>query len=472
MALLTLLLFATAVKSHTWGEEQHRIALNGTFVGPTGFARGYMPRSQNQNQGWLIPNGHSSILPTDKLFDPARSKLTDAMYSKDFPMLTASPGDFAAFMYTENGHVSKQDIEGGNPKPINRGTVYVYGTQENDLSNYNLVDVHLKWTRDGTGGDGKGRLLATRNFDDGQCFEPIPADGDKEGITTFRMTHLKKEYQALSCQTDIQIPLDAKVGKPYTIIWTWDWGTLRDDLRGLAVPPASYNASEIKIPEIYVSVADYKIVDPCDPELGEVKGTTCNNNGQPRPVQFAEQPDPARSGIRAQMEDLWMVHVPQAGFNVTEAQAPETKIPLALLIGVTEPVTEAISPEKLLDSPAKPNLNLGAGSEDQEPPSPSVTVLPSSVSESRCSAKPTPPPTTSSPPPTTSSPATGGDNDDGILTVTVTVPQTTVFVTSTKTATAKATPDPQAASSKPTATASKRSNLRRTQGEWAFGTAR
>lgn len=478
-ALSALLLLANTVEAHTWGEAQWRIARNGTFVGAPGYARGYQDRNVNQNQAYLVNQGHNIILPTDKIVDPAKSKLTDAMYSAQAPMLKVAPGDFVAFMYTENGHVSKQDIFGGNAKPINRGTVYVYATYENDLSNYNFVDIHLKWNKAGTGGDGKGKLVATRNYDDGQCHEPIPADGDKEGITTFRKAHLKKEYDQLPCQTDIKVPLDAQVGKPLTFIWVWDWPTQKDEFRGLAVSPTSYNDTTQKDAEIYTTVVDYMVVDPCDPSLGEVKGPTCNKDGKEEPVNFIEQPDPAKSGIKAQMEDLWMVQVPQAGFNVKAAAAPNTKIPLAILIGVTEPVTAPIPADKLMNSPAKPALNIGGGSEAQEPPSPSVSTLPSSAPSQPSSSKPTPPlsskPTTTKTPPATTSPAKGGNDEDGVLIVTVTVPETTVFVTSTKTETTKvAAATPSITSSlkffEPTPVPnSKRSNLRRGHGEWTFG---
>lgn len=480
LALSTLLLLANTVEAHTWGEEQWRIARNGTFVGAPGFARGYQNRTVNQDQAYLVNQGHNVILPTDKIFDPAKSKLTDAMYSAQTPMLKVAPGDLVAFMYTENGHVSKQDLEGGNAKPINRGTVYVYATYENDLSNYNFVDIHLKWNKAGTGGDGKGKLVATRNYDDGQCHEPIPGDGDKEGITTFRQDHLKGGHEQLPCQTDIKIPLDAKVGKPLTIIWVWDWPTQKAKYRGLAVSPASYNDTTQSDAEIYTSVADYMIVNPCDPSLGEVKGPTCNKSGKEEPVNFVEQPDPARSGIRAQMEDLWMVQVPQAGFKVKAAAAPTTKIPLAILIGVAEPVSAPIPVDKLMNSPAKPALNIGGGSEAQEPPSPSVSTLPASGPSQPPSSKPTPPPSskptnTTAPPPATTLPAKGGDDEDGVLIVTVTVPETTVFVTSTKTETAKVAPPTSSSTStlrffQPTPTPnSKRSNLRRGRGEWTFG---
>ncbi|KAK4217607.1 hypothetical protein QBC37DRAFT_259870, partial [Rhypophila decipiens] len=390
------------------------------FIGSPGYARGFISRDGGpfQNSVWLIPPAPRGVIyETDKIINPSLSKLTDQMYSEEFPMLKVAPGDWVAFMYLENGHVSKQDLPGGNPKPINRGTVYVYATYENDVSNYNLVDVHLKWNRDGTGGDGKGKLVATRHFDDGQCYEHIPAEGDLEGITTFRMKSLNYSVEAIPCQTDIKIPEDAIVGKKLTHFWVWDWGTNPIDSRGLAVSPAAYNDSSVTTAEIYTSIVDYDIVDPCAPELGEVKGPTCKKAGKPIKAQFVKQPDILKSGIQAQMENLWMVEVPHAGFNVNRAKASKSNIPMAILIGVKDPVKTRLSPDKLMNSPANPAFRGGSGAEN--PPSPSVSSLPSSVS-----GRPTQSPKPSSPP-------GGGADEEGILTVTVTVPQKTVFVTST-----------------------------------------
>jgi hypothetical protein len=69
--------------------------------------------------------------------------------------------------YLENGHVTLPQYTPG--KPPGSGTVFVFGTSQ---ANYNepLADV-LQWTTNGTGGDGRRRLLTAQNFDDGRCYQ-------------------------------------------------------------------------------------------------------------------------------------------------------------------------------------------------------------------------------------------------------------------------------------------------------------
>lgn len=460
LALSSLLLFTEKVVSHTWGEAQYRIALNGTFIGDPGFTRALPVRDATFFDGmvsWLIPpneNHIKQILPTDKLIAEGRRKLTDNSYTEQHPMLKVAPGDWVAFTYAENGHVTKQDTAISNAKPINRGNVYVYVTYENDLTDYNLMDVHLNWTADGKGGNGEGRLLATRNFDDGQCYEALGVE-DVEGILTYRMKQASGE-KSIVCQTDFQIPADAKPGKIMTVIWVWDWPTMNK--RGIAVSPASYNDPSIVFPEIYVSVADYQIVEPCDPQLGEVKGPTCGSSAKAKNVNFVKQPSPTRAAIKAHMESSFLVHVPQAGFDVKEATAEKINIPMANLIGLDKSIDSRIPDKDMVYVPVK---KPGSGSESDEPPSPSVSTIGPGIP----SLLP-PPPKQEHTRTTAAPPAASSSDDEGVLTVIVTVPETTVFVTSTRTATADTptiTPEPPK---------SKRSNVRRGQGQWTFGVER
>ncbi|KAK1755000.1 hypothetical protein QBC47DRAFT_301596 [Echria macrotheca] len=379
------------------------------MIGQPGFERSHVVRGSRPEDSivWLLPpNGREKvILPDDKIARPDQRPLTASSYSAQFPMLKVAPGDFVAIQYTENGHVSRAELT--NPtKPVNRGTVYLYGTTQNDLSNYNLVDIHLAWTADGKGGDGKGKLLATRNFDDGQCHEAIPASGDDEGISTHRMQQAGQYSQepvngGLSCQSDLQIPFDAPVGQTLTVIWVWDWPTM--NVAGVAVPPASYHANVstsgepfVTVPELYTGVVDYQIVDPCDDSLGDVKGPGCGVKGQGKNVvQFAQQKIPSLAAIQPQMLKPFMVEVPQAGGSATAATANPTDIPLGSLVGMTS-VPKPI-PSSLFAPPP-----------DQAPAPPAAGP----------SSAPAPTPT----------PAPSG-GQDGILTVTVTVPATTVYVT-------------------------------------------
>jgi hypothetical protein len=335
--------------------------------------------------------------------------LNDQSYSDQFPMLSAAPGDFVAIKYRENGHVSRPDKTNPN-KPVNRGTVYLYGTTENDLSNVALMDVHLKWTADGKGGNGKGKLLATRNYDDGQCHEIIPADGDFEGITGYRMEFVSKA-DSLLCQSDLKIPEDAPVGKVYTVIWVWDWPEMKE--QGIAVSPAEYGAESVLVPEIYTGVVDYKIVDPCDDSLGEVKGPTCeSSNAAGANANFAtDQPATAR-GIASQMAEPFLVKVPQAGFDVPSATADPKNIPLGVLIG--QKPTEFPLPKSILEAQNAP----GGGKVPAATPAPGGNKGEDSAGGGSGGGD------------------AGGDSGDVVVTLTSTVPEGMTTITVTRDGTA------------------------------------
>ncbi|KAK0751515.1 hypothetical protein B0T18DRAFT_435839 [Schizothecium vesticola] len=417
-ALLPLL--GTAV-AHSWPERTTRLAPNGTMVGPSGVERNQQHKPLVEDSVvWLLPpNGPAKVLhPDHKIVRPDQRALTSQSYSENFLMLSVAPGDFVAISYKENGHVTQGDI--GPLKPINRGTIYLYGTTENDLTNTNLVDVHLAWTADGTGGDGKGRLLASRHFDDGECHEPIPANGDQEGIITHRMNRHKANgdevLTSLVCQSDLQIPFDAPIGSPYTVIWVWDWPTMSQ--AGVAVPPASYysNVSTSGEPHVtelqyYTGVVDFNVVDPCDASLGELKGPGCGvKGGQVKNVvKFVKQGRPSKAGIRAQMMKAFMVDVPQAGNNAASATADPADIPMAALIGIERPPHPLDA--KFL-APANPS----------SPENPSAPETPDA------------PETTASPAPTAAPNVPGVPELGNVLIVTVTVPASTVTVTETRTA--------------------------------------
>ena len=345
-----LLALSGTTSAHSWPERTVRLAPNGTMIGAPGFDRAHFERGTGPQEDYLVPpNGGAKVFTPDlKLVKESQRRLTDSSYSQQFPKLKAAPGDFVAIQYAENGHVTKSD--GTNPnKPINRGTIYLYGTTENDLSSTSFIDVHLKWTADGKGGNGKGKLLATRNYDDGQCHEAEPRgpDGksfDSDGILSYRKSHISNA-EALLCQSDVQIPLDAEVGKTYTIIWVWDWPDM--SAQGVAVPPADYHANQtnsdepyVTVPESYTGVVDYDIVDPCDDSLGSVKGPTCNKKRSVSSIvnniRFAFKQDPTQRGIQRQMVNPWMVQVPQAGFKVKSARADPDNIPLKSLIGLSK----------------------------------------------------------------------------------------------------------------------------------------
>ncbi|KAH8880089.1 hypothetical protein GQ53DRAFT_613139, partial [Thozetella sp. PMI_491] len=310
------------VTSHSWVEQTMRIASNGTMIGTPGFERSHFVRGSNGGGDvvWLIPpdgRPDGKVIHTDdKIARPEQRALSSSSYTGNFNMLNAAPGDFVALQYQENGHVTLTQI---NPnKTLNGGTVYVYGTTNNDLTNVNLVDVHFSWTADGTGGDGKGKLIATRNYDDGQCYQ---INGQQTSV--MRQQAFPKKAQNpmgadLWCQTDIQIPSDVPVGQVYTVIWVWDWPTMSET--GVPVPPASLyandtksNAPHVTQPQLYTSVIDIKVVDPCDDSLGDVKGPGCHGSGNSttkNAIKFAKQANLNVGGSQSQLQNLFQVAVP------------------------------------------------------------------------------------------------------------------------------------------------------------------
>lgn len=129
----------------------------------------------------------------------------------NYPRLTAAPGDTVMGTYTENGHISKLPVANGSS-----GMTYWYGTSQYDPST-TLADV-VNWTSAGTGGNGKGQLLATTPFDDGVCVEPngSPIAVQRGGTA------------AGPCKSSFQLPENVKSGSPYTVYWVWNfsgqWG--------------------------------------------------------------------------------------------------------------------------------------------------------------------------------------------------------------------------------------------------------
>lgn len=116
----------------------------------------------------IPPNGRAAgniIFATDLM---CRSSQSKGNQTPNSPALTASPGDMIALRYQENGHVTEPFNQ--PDKPENRGTVYIYGTAEASDSD-TLLSIHDVWNSEGTGGDKRGKLLSTQNFDDGQCYQ-------------------------------------------------------------------------------------------------------------------------------------------------------------------------------------------------------------------------------------------------------------------------------------------------------------
>lgn len=216
-ALLALTSVSELVSGHSWVEQANRIAPNGTLVGPTGYPPNWFGRNSPEFSDTAVTNE----IRADNTDLCARQPIGD---QKDgFPVLTAAPGDFVALRYTENGHVTKQEPH----RPLKGGVVYVYGTSE-PRPNENVADVHRKWTADGTGGDGRGRLLATRHYDDGQCYEANDMEKSIQRQQTFPKTNEQPYGPNLWCQTDFQVPQDIPQDSQYVVYWVWTWPQLKN----------------------------------------------------------------------------------------------------------------------------------------------------------------------------------------------------------------------------------------------------
>ncbi|KIW18957.1 hypothetical protein PV08_03246 [Exophiala spinifera] len=248
--LFGMLAAAPVASAHSWIEQMLIIAPNGTLAGVPGFARGNVLRQNNVSPdeamvNLIPPNGRqNSVLPTDLM---CRASQTSQTQTDGSPRLQAVPGSAVALRYQENGHVTMPGTQPG--KPDNRGTIYVYGTTDPSPDDA-LLAIHRVWTPDGKGGDGRGVLLSTQNFDDGQCYQINGSPLSAQRQVTYAHAAEQLMGRDLWCQTDIQIPLDAPTGKPYTLYWVWDWPTLPGG------DPSLPNGKQ----EIYTTCMDVDIV--------------------------------------------------------------------------------------------------------------------------------------------------------------------------------------------------------------------
>ncbi|CAN8101382.1 unnamed protein product [Discula destructiva] len=264
--------------AHSWVERLQRLAPNGTMLTPVGYQRGYVSRQNPTFKGdvtddlWQLPINDPALKLAYGDFEPICSPQQQlaTSYTAEFPKLVTSPGDFIALQHQENGHVTLPDTK--PTKPSNRGTIYIYGT-EHPKANASLHDIHMAWNVNGTGGDGRGRLIATRNYDDGQCYQMNEASNIAvQRMSTFSKVAADPMGADLWCQSDFQLPTDITIGANYTLYWVWDWPTLNAS----NAMPGDANV-DVSTPEIYTSCIDMVIVDPCSDELGDVKSSACSS---------------------------------------------------------------------------------------------------------------------------------------------------------------------------------------------------
>jgi hypothetical protein len=234
--LAALLLCATSTDAHSWVQQLLLIASNGTFVGTPGYPRAFVQRtspafSDFESENLVPPDGRptgTEILSTDLM---CKSTQTIGNQTAGNPALVAAPGDNVALIYEENGHVTLLDRS--PTKPVGSGTIFIYGTKE-PRNNDTYLGIHRVWNVNGTGGDQRGKLLATRHFDDGQCYQNNTSE-----LAIYRRDTLGTVGNDLNCQSDVQLPEDAGTNGSYTLYWLWEWPTL-NNVTGAEITNESY----------------------------------------------------------------------------------------------------------------------------------------------------------------------------------------------------------------------------------------
>lgn len=244
-ALIALL--ATTANAHSWIEELKVIASNGTFVGSPGYPRGNVLRTSPDFSDTAmvnrLPENGNKVQDSDPMCMKSQTTQTQTDGS---PRLQAPAGSRIALRYQENGHVTMPETQKG--KPDNRGTIYVYGTTQ-PKEDEKFLDVHKVWNKDGSGGDKRGVLLSTQNFDDSRCYQINGGEISKNRQEKFPHEADQSMGQDMWCQQDIALPSSAPSGKPYTLYWVWDWPTL----------PGKDQSMPDGKPEIYTTCMDVDV---------------------------------------------------------------------------------------------------------------------------------------------------------------------------------------------------------------------
>ena len=225
-ALVATTSLFTTTNAHSWVDVLRLVTGDGpnaVFTGEPGASRGYynhsLPGFDDKKMVYFVEEGHG---PNPSMC--ADTQQLGAPQPNGAKSLQAPPGSMIALLYQENGHVTlPQNVPG---KQNNSGTVYIYGTAQ-PKQNETFYEIHKVWNTAGTGGDKRGKLLTTQNFDDGRCYQkntsPIYADRNAK-------FHIDKatdpEGEDLWCQNNIVLPQEAQTGKPYSLYWVWDWPTM------------------------------------------------------------------------------------------------------------------------------------------------------------------------------------------------------------------------------------------------------
>lgn len=183
--------------------------------------------------------------------------------------LQAAAGDFVALRYQENGHVTQPNNQLG--KPPRGGKVFIYGTSQPSETD-TFLSIHKQWNSEGTGGDKRGKLLATQDYDDGVCYQINGGDISQSRVKEFPHQADDVMGRDIWCQNDIALPSDLSVGKPYTLYWVWDWSTL---------PNIDPNLPDGKV-EIYTTCMDIDITTSAEKSGVKANAKVRQRNADPQ----------------------------------------------------------------------------------------------------------------------------------------------------------------------------------------------
>ena len=338
--LATFSVLLASVSAHTWSEDIRIISGNGTFVGPVGYPRHFVPRDGKNGEKPDI----AMVYDVAKEFSTNKNAPLCKFRNGDqngFPLLSAAAGDQIALRYMENGHVSRDGPQGGPGKnlwkPLNGGIVFVYGTKDPKLDE-KFSDVHRVWNTAGTGGDKRGRLLATRPYDDGECYEK-----NETPISQSRQKTSKLADGNVVCQSDVRLPTDAGVDGQYTFYWVWEW------------PLLNQAGDQIVKNETYTSCIDINLV--------------ANSKSAASAGSFQEGQASNTHGIKSQLEKQLLID-PAAVPNFQAAPSAQNPNPSP----VDEPVQSQQPKKPTSSAPAQPTSSSLA-----QIPSASISTSPSST---------------------------------------------------------------------------------------------
>ncbi|KAK8166246.1 hypothetical protein IWX90DRAFT_375748, partial [Phyllosticta citrichinensis] len=352
-------LFVAQACAHTWIEQLAVISTNGSYVGNYGYPRNYLARTDPGFSGdkaqYLLPtaeSGRTRINAHDLLCRDSQRKQTQ---SEKWPRLNVAPGGYVAMKYAENGHVSLPDNQIG--KPEKGGTVFIYGTLE-PKDDEKIMDV-LKWTTDGSGGDKRGKLLTSQNYDDNRCYQinssPISTKRQKEFPDPIPGQPGTNNEQY--CETDVQIPKDLANGK-YALYWVWQWPTAPN------MDPGLPDGKD----EWYTTCSDVNVVS----NAAKVKTFAANSDQQQYKLEQQDPQSTAPGWFKertALATDVWKGMVVSTSSGSSPAPA-----------ATTPSSADASTPSSVASSaPSKSTPAAGNGGDNAGPATITVTMTGSPV---------------------------------------------------------------------------------------------